>query len=89
MGERLGRGEQLGEIEQSMAAVAEGVATARSVFQLATQQGIEMPIAEQVYRVLFEGRSPREATLELMNRPLKFEMPSPATTPAPGSRPDN
>lgn len=87
VGERLGRGEPLGEIEQSMAAVAEGVATARSVFQLATQQGIEMPIAEQVFRVLFEGRSPREATLELMNRPLKFEMPSPATTPAPGSRP--
>ncbi len=85
VGERLGQGEQLEQIERSMAAVAEGIATARSVFQLAVDQGIEMPIAEQVYRVLFEGRSPREATLELMNRPLKFEMPTPSITPAAGA----
>ncbi|MFM7056219.1 MAG: NAD(P)H-dependent glycerol-3-phosphate dehydrogenase [Planctomycetota bacterium] len=84
VGERLGRGEPLQAIECSMAAVAEGVATARSVFQLAAAQGIEMPISEQVYRVLFEGRSPREATLELMNRPLKFEVPNPASNPASG-----
>ncbi|MEY3173256.1 MAG: Glycerol-3-phosphate dehydrogenase [Planctomycetota bacterium] len=73
VGEQLGRGERLEAIERSMAAVAEGVSTARSVHQLARQRGIEMPIADQVYHVLFAGRSPREATLELMNRPLKFE----------------
>jgi len=85
VGERLGCGEPLQSIEQSMAAVAEGVATARSVHQLAHERGIEMPIAEQVYRVLFEGRSPREATLELMNRPLKFEISDHRTNSAAGN----
>ena len=74
VGEQLGRGRLLPEIESSMAAVAEGVSTARSVHQLAMKNGIEMPIADQVYQVLFSGKPPREATMELMNRPLKSEM---------------
>jgi glycerol-3-phosphate dehydrogenase (NAD(P)+) len=56
-----------------MNAVAEGVLTARSVYQIATERSIDMPIATQVYRVLFEGKSPRDATVELMQRPLKVE----------------
>ena len=56
-----------------MTAVAEGIFTARSVCHLSQQKGINMPIAEQVYRVLFENKSPREATVELMQRPLKLE----------------
>lgn len=74
VGEQLGRGRPLCEIERSMAAVAEGVSTARSVHQLAIRNGIEMPIADQVYQVLFSNKPPREATMELMNRPLKSEM---------------
>ncbi len=73
VGEGLGRGRSLAEIQESMNAVAEGVFTSRSVNQIALERGIEMPIARQVYRVLFEGKSPREATVELMQRPLKSE----------------
>lgn len=73
VGELIGRGQTLEQIQQSMHAVAEGVFTARSVAEIAVNQNIEMPIAQEVYRVLFEGRSPREATVELMERPLKTE----------------
>lgn len=73
VGEGLGRGQSLAAIQESMSAVAEGVLTARSVSQMARSQSIDMPIATQVYQVLFEGKSPREATIELMQRPLKVE----------------
>ena len=73
VGEALGRRQSLPAIMESMTAVAEGVFTARSVYQLSCQRGISMPIAEQVYRVLFENKCPREATVELMQRPLKLE----------------
>ena len=73
VGVRLGRGEALPQILGSMAAVAEGVNTSRSVCDLARQSGIEMPITQQVYRVLFEGLSPREATDALMRRPVRDE----------------
>lgn len=73
VGEALGRGQSLKEIMESMTAVAEGIFTARSVYHLSRQRGINMPIAEQVYRVLFENKCPREATVELMQRPLKLE----------------
>lgn len=73
VGEGLGRGKSLAEIQESMSAVAEGIFTARSVVQIADVRRIEMPIARQVYRVLFEGKSPRAATVELMQRPLKTE----------------
>lgn len=73
VGEALGRGKTLDDIQQSMAAVAEGVGTSASVVDLARRRNIDMPIATEVYRVLFEGRSPREATEELMARPLREE----------------
>lgn len=73
VGELLGKGRSLAEIEASMSAVAEGVFTARSIVRIAEERGIEMPIATEVYRVLFENKAPREATIELMGRPLKGE----------------
>lgn len=73
VGERLGRGESLEDIRQSMQAVAEGVFTAQSVRRLAEERSLDLPIATEVYRVLFEDHSPREATLRLMRRPLKGE----------------
>lgn len=73
VGERLGQGESLQEILDSMDAVAEGVTTTRSVHELAEQKGIEMPITAEVYRVLFEGKSPAEATDSLMARPPREE----------------
>ena len=73
VGVRLGEGETLAQILASMDAVAEGVATAKSVFDVAEQEGIEMPITSEVYRVLFENRSVAEATRSLMLRPLRSE----------------
>ena len=55
--------------------VAEGVETARSMHGLTQKNNIEMPICEQIYKVLFENISPRQAILELMGRELVDEHP--------------
>jgi glycerol-3-phosphate dehydrogenase (NAD(P)+) len=73
VGERLGKGESLSQILATMEAVAEGVATAKSVHDVAEAEGIDLPITTEVYRVLFEGKPPQEATQSLMMRPLKQE----------------
>lgn len=73
VGERLGRGESLDQILTSMDAVAEGVSTTQAVHHLAENKGIDMPITGQVYAVLFEGKSPAEATNALMSRPPREE----------------
>jgi glycerol-3-phosphate dehydrogenase (NAD(P)+) len=73
VGERLGKGEQLEQVLGSMWMVAEGVHTARAARDLGRRHGIEMPIAEQVCALLFEGRSPRDALTALMTRDLKRE----------------
>ena len=54
--------------------VAEGVATSRAVYQLSKKIGIEMPIAEHVYKILYEGLSAKEAVIKLMTRDLKREV---------------
>jgi glycerol-3-phosphate dehydrogenase (NAD(P)+) len=73
VGEELGQGKTLHEIMASMKAVAEGVATTRSVMQLAKREQIELPITHEVYRILYEGKPAREATTSLMLRPAKAE----------------
>ncbi len=73
VGIELGRGRPLDEILAGMSMVAEGVRTTRSVFELAAQAGIEMPIFRAVYGLLYEGVSPREAMAALMRRPLRAE----------------
>lgn len=73
VGERLGRGETLGQILQTMQSVAEGVPTSRSIYDYARQRGIDMPISTEVYRVLFEDKPPHEATTDLMVRPPRDE----------------
>lgn len=73
VGERLGRGEPLSRILSSMTAVAEGVSTARSIHDLAQQKRIDMPIAREVFAVLFENKSPAAATESLMQRPPRGE----------------
>lgn len=73
VGERLGKGERLKQILASMDAVAEGVATAKSVHDVSEQEGIEMPITNEVYSVLFNDKPPAEATASLMLRPLRGE----------------
>jgi glycerol-3-phosphate dehydrogenase (NAD(P)+) len=73
VGERLGKGEPLQQILDSMNSVAEGVTTTRSVYEIAEQQNIDMPITRSIYRVLFEGLDPAVATSELMMRPSRPE----------------
>lgn len=73
VGERIARGETLDQIQGGTAMVAEGVRTTRAVKVLAERAGIEMPIARQVHRVLFEGVTPKEAIEALMERGAKPE----------------
>ena len=73
VGVQLGRGRSLDEILDGMTMVAEGVRTAASAYALARREGVEMPITEEVYRVLYEGRSPVDALDALMRRPLRHE----------------
>ena len=58
-----------------MNGVAEGVFTTRSVHALALLRDVEMPITAEVFRVLFEAKSPRKAVTNLMLRPPKVESP--------------
>ncbi len=69
----LARGESLEHILSELQMVAEGVRTCRSACELARRLEVELPITEQIFAVLFEGKDPREAVLELMRRPLKAE----------------
>ena len=73
VGTELGKGRSLDEIIADMNMVAEGVKTTRAVLDLADVHGIEMPIAQQVGRVLYEGVRPRDAVLALMTRQAKPE----------------
>lgn len=73
VGVELGRGRSLEEILAGMTMVAEGVRTTRSARELAARVGAPMPIVEEVYAVLFEGRPPAEALERLMLREPKAE----------------
>lgn len=73
VGERLGRGESLRDILSGMSMVAEGVATTRSVYERARERDIDMPIATEVYRVLYEEKSARAAVTDLMQREPRGE----------------
>ena len=74
VGQELARGHQLEEILSSMSGIAEGVKTTVAALSLARKLDVEMPIAEQVYKVLFEGREVRQAVPALMERELKHEL---------------
>jgi glycerol-3-phosphate dehydrogenase (NAD(P)+) len=73
VGVNLGKGMKLKQILSGTKSVAEGVATALSAYELSLKQGVEMPIVEQIYQVIYEEKSPAEAGSMLMNRTLKSE----------------
>ncbi|OGD22261.1 MAG: glycerol-3-phosphate dehydrogenase [Candidatus Aminicenantes bacterium RBG_16_63_16] len=73
VGYELGKGRALAEIQAGVKTVAEGVATTVSVRDLAGQEAVEMPITEEVYRVLYDGKDPRDSIRDLMQRALKVE----------------
>jgi glycerol-3-phosphate dehydrogenase (NAD(P)+) len=68
VGVELGKGRPIKEILGEMRMVAEGVKTSRVVIELAERHGIEMPIASEVYGVVYENRTPREAYRGLLRR---------------------
>jgi glycerol-3-phosphate dehydrogenase (NAD(P)+) len=74
LGLALGRGERLEQALAEIDQVVEGVQTAREVYELAKSIGVEMPITEQVYGVLYEDRTPREAVHALLHRDQKPEL---------------
>ncbi|MCK5088037.1 MAG: NAD(P)H-dependent glycerol-3-phosphate dehydrogenase [Melioribacteraceae bacterium] len=73
VGEQIGAGKKLKDVLKSMAMVAEGVETCRSVHHLAAKHHVEVPIAKAVYKILFEDRDPVKITYELMTRDMKPE----------------
>jgi glycerol-3-phosphate dehydrogenase (NAD(P)+) len=73
VGFELGRGRTLAEVLSKLGHVAEGVKTTKSAYDLAHKLGVDMPITTEVYRVLYEGKSPRQAVSDLMARTLRAE----------------
>ncbi|MEE9543387.1 MAG: NAD(P)H-dependent glycerol-3-phosphate dehydrogenase [Thermodesulfobacteriota bacterium] len=73
VGERIGKGEKLTDIIESMKMVAEGVKTSRATLKLARREGIDMPVTEEINKVLFDDKPPRKAVMDLMNRELVEE----------------
>jgi len=73
VGLEIGRGATLQEVLQGRETVAEGVTTTESARALAMREGVEMPIVNAVYKVLFERQPARWALVELMTRDLKGE----------------
>jgi glycerol-3-phosphate dehydrogenase (NAD(P)+) len=73
VGEELGKGRKVREVLNDMVMVAEGVPTAKSVHQLAMKHRVEMPLASEVYQVLYEGKDASQAILDVMLRDARAE----------------
>ncbi len=74
MGEALARGMTLEAARAQLGGIAEGVTTVQTAREMAAQHQVELPIADQLYQVLFEGKSPQHAIVELMQREVKHEL---------------
>lgn len=73
VGLKLGQGRSLDDIISEMNAVAEGVKTTQSLYDLSQRLDVVLPITEQVYKILYKGKDPARAVEDLMNRELKDE----------------
>ncbi len=74
VGKQIGEGKKLKAILSEMRMVAEGVKTAKSVYNLSKKLGVEMPISNEIYHILYDDISPKEALYRLMTRNLKQEL---------------
>jgi glycerol-3-phosphate dehydrogenase (NAD(P)+) len=74
VGTELTKGRSLDEITGSMDAVAEGVSTTKVAWRLAGKLGLEMPITDKIYKVLYEGLAPKLAAAELMGAQVNHEL---------------
>ena len=73
MGLALAAGKTVDEAQEEIQQVVEGVLAAKAVREVALKHDVEMPICHQIYRILYEGASPRDAVTALMSRALKPE----------------
>lgn len=73
MGLALAAGKSIEDAQEEIRQVVEGVKAAKAVHEVAERLGIEMPIVNQVYRIIYEGVAPRDAVEALMNRAIKAE----------------
>ncbi len=80
VGLALGEGQKLQKVVEELGQVAEGVATARSAFELGGRLDVELPITEQVYRLLYEEKPARQALLALLSRRRRAEQDDDALT---------
>jgi glycerol-3-phosphate dehydrogenase (NAD(P)+) len=69
----LASGKNIESVQRSIGQVVEGVLAAKAVREVAARLGVEMPICEQIYRVIYENVAPQDAVKELMTRALKPE----------------
>ncbi len=74
LGEALAHGQTLAQAQESLGQVAEGVGTTVTARALAAQHNVELPIADEMYRVLYEGKSVHAAAVDLMQRDPKDEL---------------
>ncbi|UCD54864.1 MAG: NAD(P)-dependent glycerol-3-phosphate dehydrogenase [Candidatus Omnitrophota bacterium] len=73
LGEEIGKGKKLKDILKETEMIMEGITTTKSTYELSKKIGVEMPITEKIYEVLYAGKNPKDAVKELMTRPLKAE----------------
>lgn len=73
VGLRIGRGEKIDDIVRGMTMVAEGVKTSISVRALAKRYNVDMPVSEEIYRILNQGKEPKASIKSLLGRTLKDE----------------
>jgi glycerol-3-phosphate dehydrogenase (NAD(P)+) len=74
VGLKIAEGLPVAAIIASMKMIAEGIKTSKAAHMLAQKVGVEMPITAEVYRIIYEGKDPREAVRDLMTRQLKGEL---------------
>ena len=74
VGQKIGEGEILKNILSEMQMVAEGVETAKSLHRLIEKYGVEMPISEAIYQILFHNADPKDSVYRLMTRELSSEL---------------
>ncbi|BAI81420.1 glycerol-3-phosphate dehydrogenase (NAD(P)+) [Deferribacter desulfuricans SSM1] len=73
VGIKIGIGEKAEDILKDMKMVAEGVFTTKAVYELSKDIDVEMPITEEVYKIIYEGKEPIKSFYDIMERPLKVE----------------
>ncbi len=73
VGRRLGSGEKLEIILQQTGYIPEGINTVQSVYQLLTQQNLDLPICRGIYDVIFTETTLKDMLRSLMKQPLSFE----------------